>query len=466
MTSPLNPFVFRAYDIRGNAQQDLTNDFCYRLGEAIGILLHQHITKSKTTTPKKFVVGRDCRPSSNRIFHELTKGLVSTGLHIIDLGIVPTPVVYFAEHHCTADGHIVVTGSHNPSTENGFKIGFQKQTLQSDSIQMLRKLVEQPQTMQAQTIGTIKQFDATTPYTTYIQKSLRLGKRRTHIVVDAGNGTGGIIAAPLYRAMGFQVTEMYCEPDGTFPQHHPDPSVKENMTELIDKVKTSGAELGIAFDGDADRLGVVDNQGRCIWGDQMMILFARDILKTNPDSTFLGEVKCSQAMFDAIEHAGGKPVMWKVGHSLIKSKMKDLNAALAGEMSGHLFFADRYLGFDDGIYAGARMLELLSHSDIHLDKIYESLPQMINTPEIRVDCPDEQKFQIVSEVTQRLRHHPDVVSIIDIDGVRANFAKGWSLLRASNTGPSLILRFEADSQQNLDIIRKTVEKEIHAIYPY
>jgi phosphomannomutase/phosphoglucomutase len=279
------------------------------------------------------------------------------------------------------------------------------------------------------------------------------------VVVDAGNGMGGLTAGPLYRSLGFDVVELHCQPDGRFPNHHPDPTMPENMTELAHKVISERAELGIAFDGDADRIGVVDARGRILWGDQLMILFARAILSQQPGATFVGEVKCSQALYDEIAKAGGNAVMWKVGHSLIKQRMKELGAVLAGEMSGHIFFAHRYLGFDDGVYAGARLLELLSHETRSLAQLVDTLPVMLNTPEIRADVPDDLKFELVKRVTARLRAHGEVN---DIDGARIRLPGGWGLVRASNTQPALVLRFEAESAARLNEIRALVEHELAA----
>jgi phosphomannomutase/phosphoglucomutase len=299
-------------------------------------------------------------------------------------------------------------------------------------------------------------------YLDHAQGALQLGPRRPKVVVDAGNGAGGPTAVALYRALGFEVVPLYCELDGAFPNHHPDPTDPANLADLIAAVAREGAELGIALDGDADRLGAVDATGRILWGDQLMILLGKAVLREVPGSRFVGEVKCSQAMYDELTSAGGKVEMWKVGHSLIKSRMKQIGAALAGEMSGHLFFAHRWLGFDDAIYAGARLLELLSRGEATLAQLADELPVMINTPEIRVDCPDDRKFSVVAEVTARLRADPAVTGVVDIDGVRASFAEGWGLVRASNTQAALVMRCEASSPARLAEIRAAVEAHIAA----
>jgi phosphomannomutase/phosphoglucomutase len=287
-----------------------------------------------------------------------------------------------------------------------------------------------------------------------------MGPRKIKVVVDAGNGMGGFIGAPLYREFGCEVIDLFCEPDSSFPNHHPDPTVIENMRFAIDAVRENRADLAIAFDGDADRIGVVDEKGRVIWGDQLMVIFARQILKERPGSTIIGEVKCSQTLFDDVQRHGGNPIMWKVGHSLIKDKMKQTGAALAGEMSGHLFFADRYFGYDDAIYAGARLLEILSNVDQPLSGLLADLPPTINTPEIRIECPDDKKFDVVRSLTEAFKQ---TNRVIDIDGARVIFENGWGLVRASNTQPVVVLRFEADTEENLNRIRETVEGRLREL---
>jgi phosphomannomutase/phosphoglucomutase len=446
----MNPRVFREYDIRGVADRDLADGFGYDLGRALGA----HVARAGG---RRFAVGRDTRVSSPRLHQEILRGLRETPLAVIDIGLVPTPVLYFAPFHFDLHGGVMITGSHNPPEDNGFKIMHGRSTIHGAEIQHLREIIEAKDWTGG--TGVYEERDAITPYLEHARSCLRLGPRRPKVIVDAGNGMGGVTALPLYRSLGFEVEAMYCEPDGRFPNHHPDPTMPENVAELIERVRTSGAELGISFDGDADRIGVVDARGRLLWGDQLMILYARAILAEQPGATFVGEVKCSQTMYDEIERAGGKAVMWKVGHSLIKKRMKELDAVLAAEMSGHIFFAHRYLGFDDAVYAGARLLELLSHETRTLADLVDTLPAMVNTPEIRVDVPDEQKFSIVERVIARLRPHGDVV---DIDGARIRVPGGWGLIRASNTQPALVMRFEAESPARLAEIRALVEGELHA----
>jgi phosphomannomutase/phosphoglucomutase len=449
----MNPAVFRAYDIRGVADRDLDDDFCRRLGSAIGTLMRARGAVS-------IALGRDARASSPRIHASLTRGLLATGLDLVDIGIAPTPLVYFAARHWQLDGFVVITGSHNPAEDNGFKLGCMGDSLHGDDIQELRRLVESGAFAEGR--GERAERDALADYVAYCRSQLTLGPRRPRVVVDAGNGAGGPTALALYHALGIEVVDLYCEPDGAFPNHHPDPTVEANLADLRAKVAEVGADVGIALDGDADRLGAIDGHGRVLWGDQLMVLFGRAILADKPGALFIGEVKCSQSLYDELERAGGRTIMWKVGHSLIKAKMKETGADLAGEMSGHMFFANRYLGYDDGIYAGARLLELLSQSDRTLAELYDTLPAMVNTPELRLDCPDAIKFEVVAGAVRRLSARSDVERVIDIDGARAMFADGWGLVRASNTGPVLVMRCEAETPAALARIRTAIEHEIAA----
>ncbi len=449
----MNPRVFREYDIRGVANLDLTDAFCDKLGRAIGTLC---LRRGATT----IAVGRDARLSSPRIHAALTAGLATTGIAMVDVGVVPTPVLYFAPKHWQLGAHVMITGSHNPGPDNGFKLGCGAAPLYGESIQALMHVMMNGDFETGS--GTREERDAIAPYIDYCVQSLDMGERRFPVVVDAGNGVGGPTALRLYRALGFDVTGLHCEPDGAFPNHHPDPTVESNLVDLKAAVGGGRAEVGIALDGDADRIGAIDANERVIWGDQLMLLFGRAILADKPGATFIAEVKCSQSLFDELERAGGNPVMWKVGHSLIKSKMQELGADLAGEMSGHMFFAHRYLGYDDGIYAGARLLELLSRGRDTLAQLYDTLPVVVNTPEIRLACPDDIKFDVVARAAARLRARDDVVRVIDIDGARAVFEHGWGLVRASNTGPVLVVRCEATTTDALREIRTIIETEIDA----
>jgi phosphomannomutase / phosphoglucomutase len=452
----MNPRVFREYDIRGVADRDLSDDFARDLGCAIGT----HLKRSGART---ITLGRDCRVHSPRLHAALREGLLSTGIDLIDVGIVATPVLYFSVFHFDTDGGVQITGSHNPPEDNGFKILRGKSTIHGSEIQALRALVESRDFERG--AGRAEERDVIAAYVEMVAARMALGPRRFKVVVDAGNGVGGV-TAPLIRRLGFEVAELYCEPDGRFPNHHPDPTVEKNVAELIATVAATGAEVGIALDGDADRIGVVDARGRIVWGDQLMILFARSILAEVPGATFVSEVKCSKALYDEIERAGGRAIMWKVGHSLIKEKMKAEGALLAGEMSGHIFFAHRYFGYDDAIYSAARLVELLSRSEQTLAEHVDTLPKLYNTPEIRYELPDEIKFEVVRRAVERFRRaggSSGITSVVDVDGARVLWADGWALVRASNTQPALVLRFEAASEHRRDEIRAWVEAEIRKI---
>jgi phosphomannomutase/phosphoglucomutase len=403
---------------------------------------------------KNLVVGRDGRLSSPVFGESLIEGLTSTGCSIVDIGVCPTPVYYFSIFHLNKDGGTMVTGSHNPPEFNGFKVSVGKSTIFGEEIQKLGKLVEKGDFVAGK--GNFSNFEIIRPYQDYIKGNVKF-ERKMRVVIDAGNGTAGVVAGPLLRDLGCEVEELYCEIDGRFPNHFPDPTIPGNLKDLMDRVKKSHAEVGIGYDGDGDRIGVVDDQGNIIWGDQLMILFAREILKHQKGATFVAEVKCSQNLFTDIEKHGGKAIMWRTGHSLIKEKMKEEKAVLGGEMSGHIFFADRYFGYDDAIYASCRLIELLSKTDRKLSQLLEDVPKTSITPEIRVDCPDEIKFKVVEKVRDELRK---TYSIVDVDGVRVQFGDGWGLVRASNTQPALVLRFEALNEKRLQEIKKLVEGKV------
>lgn len=445
----MNSQIFREYDIRGLVDTDLTDEVVTLLGHGLGTVIRRKGGHSVT-------VGRDCRESSPRFRDALCEGLTSTGLDVLDVGVVPTPLTYFAANTLPVDGLAMITGSHNPPEYNGFKVGHGKTTLHGHEIQALRQLIEARDFEQGKQ-GRVTPFDIVTPYCHFIRQTVRVG-RRMKIVIDAGNGTGGEVAVPLFRSMGFDVVPLFCEMDARFPNHHPDPTVLANLQDLIAAVQQEKAEVGIAYDGDADRIGVIDDQGTVLWGDQLMILFARSVLGEVPGSAIVGEVKCSASLYEDIARRGGKPIMWKAGHSLIKAKMKETDAQLAGEMSGHIFFKHRYFGFDDAVYSSARLLEILTHSHQPLSKLLADVPKTFASPEIRFDVPEEKKFALVRRATELLR--TDGHDIIDVDGVRVTFSDGWGLIRASNTQPLLVLRFEARTEKRLAEIQKLIESTV------
>ena len=434
--------IFREYDIRGKVPDELEQESVYLLGRSLGTYFQERGANS-------IALGRDCRLSSPGLSETLKKGLINTGMTVVDVGMVPTPLLYFSLHHLTVDGGVQITGSHNPPEYNGFKVCLGKNTIYGEEIQKIRAIGESG--IFAEGRGETETAEIITPYLKDVLEGIRTGPVMRKVVLDAGNGVGGLVAPQLYERMGIQVERLFCEPDGRFPNHHPDPTIPENLDHLFRKVAETGADVGISFDGDADRIGVVEGDGRIIWGDQLMILFSRDILKQVPGARIIGEVKCSQTLYDDIEKHGGIPIMWKAGHSLIKGKMKAEGALLAGEMSGHLFFADRYYGFDDAIYAGARLLEILTRDEQTLQDHLSDVPVLVSTPEIRLDCPDEKKFDVVARLAEGFKRDFDVV---DVDGARVLFEGGWGLVRASNTQPVLVLRFEAMDEKRLDEIRK------------
>ncbi|HYO51783.1 phosphomannomutase/phosphoglucomutase [Archangium sp.] len=444
----MNAHIFREYDIRGLVDKDLTVEVVELLGKGLGTVVRRKGGRS-------IVVGRDCRESSTRFRDALCRGLTSTGLNVLDVGVVPTPLTYFAANTLPVDGLAMITGSHNPPEYNGFKIGAGKTTFHGPEIQALRKLIEARDFEQASTPGVVSLYDIHTPYYHFVRQTVKVGRKGMKIVIDAGNGTGGAVAVPLFESMGFEVVPLFCDMDATFPNHHPDPTVVENMQDLIAAVKREKAEVGIAYDGDSDRIGVVDDQGNILWGDQIMILFSRYVLKESPGAAIVGEVKCSYTLYDDIVKHGGKPVMWKAGHSLIKAKMKEEHAELAGEMSGHIFFKNRYFGFDDAIYSSARLLEILTHEKRKLSELLGDVPRTFASPELRVDTREEKKFEIVKRATEWLRQAGH--ALVDVDGVRVTFPDGWGLIRASNTQPILVLRFEAKTPERLEEIRQLIE---------
>lgn len=441
----MNPGIFREYDIRGIAGKDITETEVTTLGKAVGTFMKQGGATS-------IAVGKDCRSTSDAYCEALIAGLSATGLAITEIGVCPTPVLYFATHHFATDAGIMVTASHNPPEYNGFKMTLKGASVFGEDLQKIRRIMEE-ETFDSGAPAPRCTKDPIAPYTAFILENISLS-RPLKVAVDAGNGTGGVVAVPILEQLGCTVTPLYCEMDGSFPNHEADPTVAENLTDLIKTVAETNADVGIGYDGDSDRIGVVAPDGRIIYGDQLMILFSREILKKTPQATFISEVKCSQTMYDDIAAHGGNPIMWRTGHSLIKQKMKETGAVLAGEMSGHMFFADRYFGYDDAIYATCRLLEILADEGRTITELLSDVPETFNTPEIRMDCPDDRKFAIVSAVTE---HYRKTHKVIDIDGARVLFDGGWGLVRASNTQPALVLRFEGTSPELRDEIRSAVE---------
>ena len=452
MKPSINPQIFREYDIRGIVGTDLTPASVTSIGKAIG-------TYIRRGNGKNMILGRDVRSSSVEFCNILSKALNSTGCNVIDIGMVPTPVLYFALHHFNADGGVMITGSHNPPEFNGFKISQGFHSLYGEKVQELKGLIE-VNDFEVGT-GTTKQQPVLAEYMEKICSILEI-PRKIKVVVDGGNGCFGIVGPDLLKKLGQTPIELFSEPDGTFPNHHPDPTVSEHLTDLIEKVRLENAELGIGFDGDADRIGVVDEKGNILWGDQLLTIFARDILSRNPGATIVGEVKCSQNLYLDIKKHGGVPVMAAAGHSLIKNKMRETGALLAGEMSGHICFADNYYGFDDAIFAACRVLQIVAQSNTKVSEMLTDLPETAYTPEIRIDCPDDQKFKIVRELTEIFREKYEV---IDIDGVRVNFDDGWALIRASNTQPVLVLRLEAVTKERLKELVAVIKKQTDKYKP-
>ena len=452
MKPSINPQIFREYDIRGIVGKDLTPESVTSIGKAIG-------TYIRRGNGKNMILGRDVRSSSVEFCNILSKALNSTGCNVIDIGMVPTPVLYFALHHFNADGGVMITGSHNPPEFNGFKISQGFHSLYGEKVQELKGLIE-VNDFEVGT-GTTQQQPVLAEYMEKICSILEI-PRKIKVVVDGGNGCFGIVGPDLLKKLGQTPIELFSEPDGTFPNHHPDPTVSEHLTDLIEKVRLENAELGIGFDGDADRIGVVDEKGNILWGDQLLTIFARDILSRNPGATIVGEVKCSQNLYLDIKKHGGVPVMAAAGHSLIKNKMRETGALLAGEMSGHICFADNYYGFDDAIFAACRVLQIVAQSNTKVSEMLADLPETAYTPEIRIDCPDDQKFKIVRELTEIFREKYEV---IDIDGVRVNFDDGWALIRASNTQPVLVLRLEAVTKERLKELVAVIKKQTDKYKP-
>jgi phosphomannomutase/phosphoglucomutase len=449
----MNPTVFREYDIRGVVDQDITVDDVRRLGRAWGTYLRR---QGRDTA----VLGYDTRASSPAFRDAMTEGLVATGIHVVDIGTVTTPIFYWSRIHLGIDGGVMITASHNPAEFNGFKLALGPATLYGREIQAVRALMEAGTF--ADGSGSVRREDPVPAYLAMLRDKIRLGPRRLRVVVDTGNGTASLFAEDIFRGWGCETVGLFTTPDPTFPHHHPDPVVAKNLTHLIRAVRAEGADVGIAFDGDGDRIGVVDETGRIIWGDRLMILYWREILPRYPGTRAIVEVKCSKTLIDEIERLGGRPEFYKTGHSLIKARMREIGAVFTGEMSGHMFFADEYYGFDDAFYAAGRLLRILSHTDRPLSALLADVPELAATPEVRIPCPDDQKFAVVDRLVAHFRARYPVV---DVDGVRVNYPYGWGLVRASNTQPALVARAEADTVEHLRGIEADIEEALASVLP-
>ena len=461
----INEGIFREYDIRGIVGKDIDRETAVYIGKALGTLVRRSNAGAKYLS-----VGRDVRNSSEELASGVIDGITATGLDVYDIGVCPTPLQYFSIFHLDLDGGIMITGSHNPPEYNGFKLSVGKETIYGSDIQKLKEIIKEQAEVKAEVKGKAEKYDIITAYKDYILKTFSYLSdpkfKRLKVVVDAGNGTGGLVAPEILNNIGCDVIPLYCEPDGNFPNHHPDPTVIEYIQDLISETKKAGADFGVGYDGDSDRIGVVNNNGDIIWGDQLMVLLSRDILKRNPGAKVIGDVKCSQLMFDDIRENGGTPIMWKTGHSLVKDKMKKEGALLAGEFSGHIFIADNYFGYDDAIYTTLRIVEIIKNTGLGISELLSGIPKLYYTPEIRIDCPEDLKKEVVKKVTKRLQEYLKngngplkIKNLIDIDGIRAVFEKGWGLIRTSNTQPIVVMRVEAENEESLNEYKTFLEKE-------
>lgn len=444
---PITPGPFRAYDIRGLVDVDFDDEWVERLGRALGTFFLRR-------NQQQAVLGHDCRLSSPGYQARLAAGLASSGIDVVCLGMVPTPVFYYAVKALGRKAGAIVTASHNPPEFNGFKVWSGETTIHTEDIRELYDIMAAGEFLTG--TGIVCEHDIRPAYVEHVAEQMVL-PRAVSVVVDGGNGAGGLVCCDVLRQAGARVIPLYCEPDGRFPNHHPDPVIHKNVADLAARVVAEGADFGVGLDGDADRIGVVDASGRLLYGDQLLAIYARAVLKNHPGGTVIGEVKCSHLLYKDIAAHGGEPIMAATGHSLIKSRMRETGAILAGEMSGHMFFADRYYGFDDAIYAAARLAEIVAGSPTPLGAMLADWPGTVNTPEIRIDCPDAVKFAVVERAKA---HFAAGYDVIDVDGVRLTFPDGWGLLRASNTQPALVVRFEAETEARLDEIRRLIEEPV------
>jgi phosphomannomutase/phosphoglucomutase len=449
----VNPRIFREYDVRGVVDRDLTPEVVEILGRGYG----SYIARQGA---ERVSLGYDARLSSPPFCDAMTRGITSTGVDVVQIGLVTTPALYFSLFHLDVDGGVMITGSHNPPQFNGFKLGVGKTTIYGQEIQEVLGLIQSGEFERGQ--GRVSQAEIGPAYMDEVVRRVGPIDRSLKVVLDAGNGTGGLFGPQMLRRIGAHVVELYCDVDGRFPNHHPDPTVPELLEDLIEAVQENDAAFGIAWDGDADRIGVVDTEGSIVWGDQLMMLYSREVLDQHPGAAIIFDVKCSQGLVEEIERLGGQPVMYRTGHSLIKDKMRDMGAPLAGEMSGHIFFRDEYFGYDDALYASCRFVRLVAAGHKSLGELMDELPHYYATPETRVDCPEELKFKLVDQLAAYFRQRYDV---IDIDGVRIQFGDGWGLIRASNTQPALVLRFEAQTPERLEEIVDLVLDQVRETAP-
>jgi len=453
MAERFNPNIFREYDIRGEVKKDLTPFVVETLGKAFG----SRVIRAKG---KSVAVGRDVRLSSDPLFEILSRGICSTGCNVVDIGAVPTPLLYFAQFHLGVDAAVMITGSHNPPEFNGFKLLVKKEEVWGREIQLVFAEMKAGDFVVGKG-GAVTKADVTTPYVDMVKGKIKLS-RKIRVVIDSGNGCGGLVAPRLFREMGCEVIELFSEPDGTFPNHHPDPTVLKNTAALRAEVVAKKAEIGIGYDGDADRIGVVDEKGSLLYGDQELMIFAKDLLGRRKGAKVIFDVKCTSNLPVYVKRYGGVPIMSATGHSIIKDRMREERAELAGEMSGHMFLAEDYFGYDDAVFATARLLKIVDAAGVPVSGFLADVPPMHSTPEIRVDCPDDLKFGIVKELVEYYRGRYEVV---DIDGVRIDFGGGWGLVRASNTQPALVLRFEAKSLEDLERYKKEVHQKLVSYKP-
>ncbi len=451
----INRSIFRQYDVRGLVDKDLTPEFAYALARGYS----KYLLDNKPAA-KKVSIGHDARISSPVFAKAMKEGFKDSGLNVVMLDMVPTPLLYFSLNTLDVDGGIMITGSHNPPEYNGFKISLGTLSVYGDEIQKIADIIENEDFINAEKKGIDENFNIIPMYEKYILENIKIkNPERIKLVVDSGNGVGGFVAVPIMKKLGLNVISLFEEPDGNFPNHHPDPTIPEYVQDMIKTVKKESATLGIGFDGDADRIGVINKDGNIIWGDKILTIFARSILKEVPGATIIGEVKCSKTFYDDIKAHGGNGIMWKAGHSLIKAKMRETGAMLGGEVSGHIFFKHRFFGHDDAIYAALRLLEILADTDsLSINELLEGIHETVTTPELKYPVPDESKFEIMEKIVEDFKK--DGYNVVDVDGARIIFDDGWGLVRPSNTTPVFVLRFEAETEKRLNEIKALVETKI------